>query len=126
MGYCQSDPAFALGYFYFDFRDPAKQGYENLVRSLIEQFAGRGTGTPESLRTLFSQHRDGARQPTVKVLVEALREIVCGFQQTYIIVDALDECSEREKLLVLIEDIMGWKLSTLHILATSRKEQDIE
>jgi hypothetical protein len=44
----------------------------------------------------------------------------------YIIVDALDECSEREELLVLIEDIIDWKLTTLHTLATSRKEQDIE
>ena len=44
----------------------------------------------------------------------------------YIIVDALDECSERETLLSLIEEIVDWKLNTLHILATSRKERDID
>jgi len=126
MHHCQSDPAFAFGYFYFDFRDPAKQRYENLVRSLIEQLSDQSSGTPEALRTLYSQNQDGARQPTVKVLVETLRGIIRGFKQTYIIVDALDECSEREKLLVLIGDIIDWKIGTLHILATSRKEQDIE
>jgi len=57
--------------------------------------------------------------------VASLRDIVQTFQQTYIVIDALDECYEREELMILIEEIVDWKLETLHILATSRKEQDI-
>ena len=56
----------------------------------------------------------------------ALRDIVQTFRHTYIVIDALDECSEREELLILIDEIIDWKLDTLHILATSRKEQDID
>jgi hypothetical protein len=47
-------------------------------------------------------------------------------REAYIIVDAFDECTEREGLLELIQEIVGWKISTLHILVTSRKEREIE
>jgi len=124
--HCRSNPSFAFAYFYFDFHDSAKQRYENLVRSLIEQFSAQCASAPEALENLYSRSQDGARQPTADALVATLRDIVCGFRHTYIAIDALDECSEREELLCLIEEIANWKIDTLHILATSRKEQDIE
>jgi hypothetical protein len=40
-----------------------------------------------------------------------------------VVLDALDECTEKKKLLDLIEEIMIWKLDKLHVLVTSRKEQ---
>jgi hypothetical protein len=46
--------------------------------------------------------------------------------KTYIILDALDECTDREELLEFIQEINGWKVGNLHILATSRNERDIE
>src|SRR5437667_10246899 len=48
------------------------------------------------------------------------------FHETFIILDALDECKERHELLEDIEKIAGWKTERLHILATSRRENDIE
>lgn len=43
----------------------------------------------------------------------------------FVILDALDECTEREDLLALIDSMAGWKVEKLHILATSRRETDI-
>jgi hypothetical protein len=40
----------------------------------------------------------------------------------YIVLDALDECSEREKLLRSITAIVDAKLSNVHLLLTSRPE----
>lgn len=54
-----------------------------------------------------------------------LREMVKGFDSTYILIDALDECSDREDILKLLEAIMEWNLNNLHILVTSRNENDI-
>ena len=126
VAYCQSNPSFAIAYFYFDFHDSMKQRYENLVRSLVDQLYTQCTNTPEVLENLYSRNRDGAWQPTTEALVAALRDIVYRFQHTYIVLDALDECSERGELLSLIEEIIDWKIETLHLLATSRKEQDID
>lgn len=49
-----------------------------------------------------------------------------GLPESYIVLDALDECDDRTELMDIIETIVGWQLEKLHILVTSRKEQDIE
>jgi len=46
--------------------------------------------------------------------------------QVYVISDALDECAERETLLESLSTIATRKSSNIKILATSRKERDIE
>jgi len=123
--YCQSHEAFAIGYFYFDFSDPEKQRHENLVRSLIFQFSARAPKVPEALETLYSQNKDGQTQPSTDALIAVLEIIFQAFDQSFIIIDALDECSNRQELLSFINGIIDWKVGKLHILATSRKETDI-
>lgn len=125
MQYCQSHRAFAIGYFYFDFSDPEKQRHENLVRSLIVQFSARASKVPEALETLYSQNKDGQTQPSTDALTAVLEIIFQAFDQSFIIIDALDECSDRQELLSFINGIIDWKVGKLHVLATSRKETDI-
>lgn len=59
-------------------------------------------------------------------LLTTLRQMVQEFNETFIILDALDECKEREELLTDIEGIAGWKIGKLHIVATSRRKKEIE
>src|SRR4051794_2299950 len=124
MRHCQ--PASAVAFFYFDFNNEEKQRHGNLVRSLIVQLSAQSTRTSNALNGLYSCHQDGQQAPTAEKLVETLQEMICNSHQTYIILDALDECTEREELLVLIKDMAEWNLGKLHILATSRREKDIE
>ncbi len=114
-----------MGYFYFDFSDPEKQRHENLVRSLIVQFSARASKVPEALETLYSQNKDGQTQPSTDALIAVLEIIFQAFDQSFIIIDALDECSDRQEFLSFINGIIDWKVGKLHILATSRKETDI-
>ena len=51
--------------------------------------------------------------------------MVASFKSSYILLDALDECTDREDLLEFIEALMKWNVHDLHVLATSRKENDI-
>jgi hypothetical protein len=82
--------------------------------------------TSEALNALFSRRQDGQYQPTTEGLVLTLQHMLKEFNQTFIFLDALDECKEREELLGLIKIIVDWKLDMLHLLATSRRENDIE
>lgn len=59
-------------------------------------------------------------------LQKCLNEILHGSGDTFLLIDALDECTQREELLDLIKNICSWKLSNVKILTTSRSEQDIE
>jgi hypothetical protein len=58
--------------------------------------------------------------------MSTLKTIIRSFQAVYIVFEALDECPERSKFLAAIQGIHNWDLDTLHLLATSRKERDIE
>ncbi|KAH8803296.1 hypothetical protein F5884DRAFT_903864 [Xylogone sp. PMI_703] len=121
-----SDPKVTIGYFYFDFNDVAKQRYENLIRSLIIQFSSQSMEVSESLSSLFSSCQDGQRQSKTDELLRVLENVLRGHREMFIIIDALDECQDRERLLALIETIVDWKIQNLRILVTSRKERDIE
>ena len=78
------------------------------------------------LVSLYSSCSDGARQPKLCELRQTLRGLVQEFDDTFIVVDALDECKEREQLLADIQEFIQWQLEGLHILVTSRREGDIK
>ena len=97
-----------------------------MIRSLILQLSSQFGSTPQSLEALHSSCMNGGRQPTPSMLLATLHQMMESFEETFIIFDALDECSEREELLEDIEEFNRWTDVNLHILSTSRREKDIE
>jgi hypothetical protein len=124
ISHCLSNPELRVAYFYFDFNDKRKQNHENLIRSLITQLSIQNASPPKALEALYAINQNGHQQPSHQGLVETLKVILRLFPKTYIILDALDECTDREELLELIEEMNRW--GAVQILATSRKEKDIE
>ena len=126
----QENLAFGLAYFFFDGRDSQSelQLHNKLIRSLISQFSHQRGGTPTELADLYKCCGDN-QQPSVKQLQNTLGEILDGFSRAYIVIDALDECTDREKTLnwatTLVSDTER-TFGNLHILVTSRPERDIE
>jgi len=115
-------------YFFFDGRDSQTglQRHEQLVRSLIWQFSEQAQRMPEAIEALFNQCGSGVRQPSVESLQSTLLLVLQQFRSAYIIVDALDECTDRSELLDWTKEIMCRKVGGLHVLATSREEVDIK
>ena len=125
---CRTSEQQACGYFFFDGRD-AQQGFqrhEDLLRSLIWQFSQQCDVFPAALNNLYDECNSGVQPPSLEALQRTLLLILDSFRDAYVIVDALDECSDRMKLLDWIREIAGWKVGKLHFLATSRQERDIE
>ena len=123
--HCASGPSLGIAFFYFDFYDkdtllPA------VLRSLIKQLSLQCTTAYDALTSLFSQYGEGQQPPPLDELMITLKSMIGAFSNVYIIFDALDEYSERDELLRILGLIHGWKIGTLHLLATSRKERDIE
>ena len=77
---------------------------------------------------LYAHCGNGHQEPTLDDLQMTLQRILDGFSSTFIILDALDECSEREKLLTWIHTLILEKDMNLglHLIVTSRLEQEIE
>ena len=121
----------ATAYFFFDGRDSQKdfQLHDKLMRSLIWQFSLKCEGrVPKVLVDLYARCGNGHQEPTLDDLQNALERMLGGFSSAFIILDALDECTEREKLLNWIETFILEKIMNLglHLIVTSRPEQEIE
>jgi len=124
----------SMCYFYFDFRDVKKQHWHDLVRSLLSQLSSCWGPRCDILSSLYEAHEDGAKQPSDDLLGKCLKEMLRIPDQhpVYLIIDALDECSNssgipssRERVLLLIKELVELRLPNLHICVTSRPEIDI-
>jgi hypothetical protein len=123
-----------LAYFYFDFKDTAKQDSRALLSSLLVQLSGQSDIFCDALSSLYSAYEQGSEQPTDNSLAQCLKDMLATMGQVpiYLIVDALDECpddsgipSSREKVLQLLKELIGLHLPNLRLCITSRLEFDI-
>jgi hypothetical protein len=121
-------------FYYFDFRNTAKQDVRGLLASLLVQLCARSNPCYEILSHFYSAYDNGSRLPDDKALLQCLREMLelSGQPVIYLIIDALDECPNtsgvvppRERVLNLIEDLVELDLANLRICITSRPEADI-
>lgn len=118
-------------YFYFDFTDIEKQTLDSMFRGLISQLYHNHVETSKQLDFLFSSCKDGHRQPTSGELCEVLSHMIEQVKEVWLVLDALDECHTRrgpstEGLLSWIKEVLDPEKRNVHLLITSRPEQDIE
>src|ERR1700728_4343530 len=125
--HCETSKSCAFAYFFFDGKDGQKgsQTVGSLIRSLITQFSTPYGGVPAVLTKLYHSCHSGRAQPSVESLQATLLLIFEAFDDAYIVLDALDECAERKAVLKWIKQMTSWRKSKLHLLATSRPEEDI-
>ena len=123
-----------MAYFYFDFRDVRKQSHGDLLRSLLIQLSACSDPFCDILSRLHAEYGKGTRQPTDSTLMHCLKAMLTLPDQcpVYLIFDALDECpntsgipTAREQVLDLVKELVGLRLSSLHICVTSRPEVNI-
>jgi hypothetical protein len=114
----------AFAYFYFSFSDAQKQNYTNVLLSMVAQLSRKRSVHP----LLSAAHSQAPSQkPSFEVLEHILLALLEESKISYLVVDALDECSEEEREGTL----EGFKrvtqsLPEIRLLMTSRKEVDIE
>lgn len=127
-------------YYYFDFGNKIHGSVESLLRSLVAQLVEQTARLPKALaqlrrRKFFKERKptpgrpmqgDYVPQPSSLELSNTFRESMLDFDHIYVILDALDECVERQKLLSLVQRLLNPKTSNIHILVTSRSDADLE
>ena len=124
-----------VAYYYFDFRDTAKQDVCGLLSSLVVQLSAKSNLCYDILSALYSKHDAGLRFPDDDTLTKCLKDMLklAELPPIYVVVDALDESpnssgvpSLRKLVLDLIKDLVTSHLPNLHICVTSRSEADIQ
>ena len=120
---CTSDESCAFFYFDSISGQVEKQTVSGMLSSFLAQISA--TQIEPEVHQLYEQCEKGRRTPTVDEIAETIFTVLCNGRKMYLIVDALDECSERPLLLRVIAQILQLD-GDIHLLLTSRKEYDIQ
>jgi hypothetical protein len=115
-----------LLYFFFDFSDLKKQDIDNMIRSMICQLYRQEECVRQDLDDMFLTCQSGSQQPTLDSLKNVLNLMLGRTENIIIVVDALDESCTKPNLLAWIRSILTVKPTTIRLVITSRREQDIE
>lgn len=133
IDYLRSDAlADRLVYFYCNRNDNARRDPDNILRSFVKQLSmspGK-VSVHESVHRTYNQKRQSGFSSNHLTFAEAeqlTQEMIASYQRTTIVLDALDECDERERL-KLIEALSRLVEcgKNLKILVSSRENSDIK
>ena len=96
-----------------------------MLCSLLYQLANQLSAVPEEICLLWEKYKGKKSRPSPEELLKLLISVVQQyFTKVYVVLDALDECSEREILLPILIELMDRKCVSLFL--TSRSEHDIQ
>ena len=125
----------SLVVYYYDYREHEKTDLRGLLSSMLVQLCDQSDSYCGVLSTFYSTHHDRAQLPSDDELVGCLKNLLGlpGQAPVYLIVDALDECSnatslpsDREKVLMFLADLVDSHLPNLRMCVTSRPEANIK
>ena len=114
-------------YFYCDYRQQSNHSSAYILSSLLKQLLSNVHPLPQSLMDLFTSYQHGTDslvQPRLEDVHKEFLNISQMFPKVFVVVDALDESDStyRADFLRMILNLD----SSIRILITSRREEDIE
>lgn len=97
----------------------------NLLGSLLQQLVGR-LGISDEIFSLYKSHQRRNTTPRLSEISTLLRSVLSTFSRTFIIIDALDECStENDTKTLLLEEIRNLQ-PDISLLVTSRPMENLQ
>src|SRR5271167_3257192 len=87
-----------IAYVYLDYKDQEHQSIRNIVASLLKQMTIRVENSTEVLYPLYRQYYDYRVGLGVSEILEGIALLTSRLSSTFIILDALDEFHEEQRL----------------------------
>lgn len=112
-----------LAYIYCIYKEKDEQTDVNLISSVLQQLIQSHGFISDQLSLLYNHHVKRQTRPSLVEWSDLLQSEVRRHSRTYIIVDALDECSEGARD-IFLDEIR--KLPNANLLVTSRPNLIIE
>ena len=111
-----------VAYIYCDYLKHGEQTPINLVGSLLKQLAEQQNPISGSLKNYYDEHRRSNTNPSPERAFEVFKAECDSWSRIYIIIDALDECSENDATRqIVVKGLLSLQGSKrINILVTSR------
>jgi len=124
-GKFRSDPTVGIAYLYCNFRQQHEQKPTDLLLSLLKQLVQEQPFIPENVQSLYKHHKAKRTRPLLDEISKSLQSVVANYSRVFIIVDALDECSDGDRRRFLSEIFNIQDKIGVSLFATSRFILDI-
>ena len=118
MDFCTNHEEKRTVYFYFDFNDPSKRSTENMLRSLVAQLSAQAEHMVPVDRDNHQLGKDS--------LLNFFTNAISQFEDTFVIVDALDECEDVSALWDIARHLDSNYSLPVCFLLTSRRTTETE
>lgn len=120
-----------LAYVFCNYKAQADQSALNLLSDILKQLAGGNADISSQIANMCELHTERNTRPRLEDITRALNTAVASYQSTYIVVDALDECTddlanENNVRQCFIGELRALQTNhDLRLLCTSRSIPDI-
>lgn len=110
-----------IAYMYFDYKNREEQTGDNVVRTLLKQLLLPSNLIPRGLESLYDDRHHQHKKPEISKFSRQLLSISATFSSVYIMLDALDECSNDtlNDIFILVHEL---KNSGVKVFCTSRPQ----
>jgi len=108
----------ALAWIYFNYKEAAIQTPDAIHLNLIRQLAGSSTQLYTLLKSSYYK-KDPNSQPSPWQLIPDMHILTRDFAKVFVVVDALDECAEKNRI-IFLKLMAHLQTSGANILITSR------
>ncbi|KAL9568767.1 hypothetical protein ACKAV7_007081 [Fusarium commune] len=121
------DAEIGITYIYCNSHRQHEQRISDLLASMLKQLTQCRSSIPESVRSLYDQHKSKRTRPSLDQILAILQSAVAMYSRVFIIVDALDECgfSDGCRAMFISELLNLQKMYGANIFATSRRIPEI-
>ncbi|TAQ84511.1 hypothetical protein B7494_g7175 [Chlorociboria aeruginascens] len=114
----------AIACIYCDYKNPKTHSELELLSSITRQLTKQTSSIPQEVREFCAKDAERRRNPTGDEWISLVKSICSLFQNTYVFVDALDECPEinRERFLGFVRKMEPF----VRLFITSRPNVDLQ
>jgi hypothetical protein len=120
-------PRIGLAFIYCNYEKKLTQSIEYFLGAIVRQLVERRPAIPKEVRTLYEKHRGKEIRPTCEEYVALLRSLAQECSEVYVVIDALDECVDKNRGTIwngLLSQLKS-SIPNLRLLCTSRDIEDI-
>lgn len=124
----QAQDGVSVAYYYCDFRNLESCQPESVLGAIVVQLCKYIDPLPAVIEEIMSLHAGlGGRltPPSLDELETLLKKVLRLCRAAIIVVDALDECQDRETVVKVLRDVSRTGPGNTKVLVTSREEPDI-
>jgi hypothetical protein len=116
-----------LVFIYCNYKERLSQSVECFAGMISRQLVEQRSVIPEEVRMLYGKHRGKGTRLGCAEYLELLQSLAKGCFEVYIVIDALDECINKDEESIWSSLLTKLKASVpnLHLLCTSRHISDI-